>query len=132
MGGRAGGGASGGMGSRSRGGASLAQAQRDKVIGILKENRDSVISQIKYEYRSELKSGKKTLKEIMEHAVDYAVKIPYYTSQPNRMKTNLRKMIHDMWQSDFRKMEKAFNKQVYGVENPTLSQLSAWYHSKHP
>ena len=108
------------------------QAQRDKVIGILKENRDSVISQIKYEYRSELKSGKKTLKEIMEHAVDYAVKIPYYTSQPNRMRTNLRKMIHDMWQSDFRKMEKAFSKQVYGVENPKLSQLSAWYHSKNP
>jgi isochorismate hydrolase len=132
MGGRAGGGASAGMGSRSRSETSLAQAQRDKVIGILKENRDSVISQIKYEYRGELKSGKKTLKDIMNQAVDYAVKIPYYTSQPNRMKTNLRKMIHDMWQNDFRKMEKALNKQIYGVENPTLSQLSAWYHSKHP
>ena len=122
----------GGTRGARRGGASLEQAQRDKVIGILKENRDSVISQIKYEYRSELKSGKKTLKEIMEHAVDYAVKIPYYISQPNRMRTNLRKMIHDMWQSDFKKMEKAFSKQVYGVENPKLSQLSAWYHSKNP
>lgn len=124
MGGRAGGGASGGMGARSRG---ATQAQRNKVIGILKENRDSVISQIKYEYRTELKNGEKTLKGVMEEAVEVAVRQPYYTSQPNRMKTNLRKMVHDMYRSFVKQKVDEFNMKKYGTKNPKLSDVYASY-----
>ena len=130
MGGRSGGGASGGMGSRSR----AAVAHRDKIVGILKENRDSVISQIKWSYSEELKSGEKTLKGVMEDAVEKAVKEPQWTANDKRMKTNLRDMVKKMHGQYVRpKMEAArkakeeYNLKTYGTKHPKLADIIAHY-----
>ena len=130
MGARSGGGAGGGMGSRSR----ATEAHRAKIIGILKENRDSVINQIRWSYLEELKSGEKTLKGVMEEAVEKAVKEPQWTANAKIIKTTLRNMIKKMHyvyakpKMEAKKAaEEAANLKKYGTKRPKLADIMAHY-----
>lgn len=100
--------------------------QQDK-INILKENRDSVISQIKWCFEYELKSGKKTLKDIMTSLVEYASTRDSYFENTKRMKTNLRSMVKHMAADIHVREREEINIMIYGKKNPSLAEMAARY-----
>ena len=100
---------------------------RNEIITILKENRESIISEINWCFSFDLKAGEITLKEVMEKVVEFAEKYQSYFDNPKRMKTNMRCMVKKVSNNYHREKEEAFNLKVYGKKNPSLDDMAAHY-----
>ena len=100
---------------------------RNEILSTLKENRDSIISEINWCFRFELKAGEVTLKDIMEKVVAFAEQNQDYFDNPKRIKTNMRCMVKKISANFHREKEEAFNMKAYGKKNPSLSEMQARY-----
>lgn len=101
---------------------------RNEILTILKENRESIISEINWCFRFELKAGEVTLKGIMEKVVEFAENNQGYFDNPKRMKTNMRCMVKKISGNFHREKEEAFCMKVYGKKNPSLAEMASHYH----
>lgn len=95
---------------------------REQVIEMLRENREAVINEIEWQYRSDIKNGSRTLKGIMEKFIDVVISNSVNIHE-NRLKTDLRQYVRIMRGREQRERREQMFIERFGTRHPKQAEL---------